>query len=348
MNNSASETNTDKPLLFDHEGIAFPFVIDRAEEIISQTVEGTGGWEVNQLSLYKDIIGEAGVFVDVGANVGINSIYAHLIRPGARVIAVEPEPANFDRLRRNCAPYSIEVHNLAIADHGGSIGFAGSGTNAHIASDGEQRVPCDTLDHFTEAQDVGSIDLIKIDVEGYTDIVLSNASATLSRSKVAIVEFSYGDIISRLRALDLPESMARQHSKELFDLITPHFPFIHYISKADGLIRLDKVDDLFDVMFSEAVVGDVLASREEMPCISPIAFAFRNILELKRQNHIRLLQIEELQTRAASTGVAPVEVAPTEITPTEIAPTESAPIEVAPIEVASTEGDVVDPENSPS
>lgn len=285
----------DKLLSFNYEGVIFPFVIDEKEMIISQTIEATGVWEANQLSLYGSIIPENGVFIDIGANVGVNSIYAKVKRRNARVIAVEPEPRNFGRLSQNCADFSIELHNVAIADHRGSIGFAGTGTNAHIAADGEHRVPCDTLDNFTAGLEVETIDLIKIDVEGYTDIVLSNADETLSRTKVAIIEFSHGDILSRLRTLDQPASAALGHSEELFDRLRPHFPYIYYISRDDGLVKLDNTSDLFEIMFSEASVGDILAAREPMSSISAIAFAFRNILELKRQNHLRLLQIEELR-----------------------------------------------------
>lgn len=294
-----------KLLTFNYQGVTFPFVIDEKEMIISQTIETTGVWEANQLSLYETIIPDNGVFIDVGANVGVNSIYAKMKRPTARVIAVEPEPGNFERLSQNCADFSIQLHNLAIADHRGSIGFTGTGTNAHISANAEHRVPCDTLDNFTASLAVETIDLIKIDVEGYTDVVLSNADETLSRTKVAIIEFSHGDILSRLRILDQPASKAIEHSEEIFDRLRPHFPHIYYISRGEGLVKLDNTSDLFEIMFSEVSVGDILASRDHMSSISTIAFAFRNILELKRQNHLRLLQIRELRENGLPQKVEP-------------------------------------------
>jgi FkbM family methyltransferase len=285
----------DKLLNFNYEGVVFPFVIDGEEEIISQTVESTGVWEENQLSLYEAVIPENGLFIDVGANVGVNSIYAKMKRRNARVIAVEPEPRNFQRLSQNCASLQIELHNMAIADHRGSIGFAGTGTNAHIAASGEHLVPCDTLDGFTERLGVGTIDLIKIDVEGYTDVVLSKAEGTLSRANCAIIEFSHGDILSRLETLQQPASKVLAHSEALFDVLRPHFPYLYYISRRDGLVKLDDTSDLFEIMSSEASVGDILAARVVMPAISALGFAFRNILELKHQNHLRLLEIERLR-----------------------------------------------------
>lgn len=286
----------DQLLSFDYDGVQFSFAIGEKEMIISSTINETGVWEANQLSLYEAILPEHGVFVDVGANVGVNSIFAKSKRRTARVVAVEPEPGNFERLRQNCGDRSIELHNVAIAGHRGTIGFAGTGTNAHVATDGEHQVACDTLDNFVAGLDVPAIDLLKIDVEGYTDIVLSNAEATLARTRVAIIEFSHGDILSRLQILGQPADDALAHSEELFDRLRPHFPHLYYISRRDGLVKLDDTADLFEIMFSEASVGDVLASRDPMRSISVTAFAFRGILELKHENHLRMLQIEELRT----------------------------------------------------
>lgn len=287
----------EKVLNFRFDDVAFPFVIGADERIISDTIEGTGVWEENQLCLYDALIPEAGTFVDVGANVGVNSLFAQQKRPRARVVAVEPEPKNFARLQRNCAVSAVETFNLAIADHRGSIGFAGTGTNAHIATDGEQNVPCDTMDSFVTSLGVDSIDLLKIDVEGFTDVVLSEAEQTLAMTASTIIEFSHGDILSRLKNLGLSQDQATAHSEGLFERLCPHFSHFYYISRFDGLVRLDETAELFEIMFSEATVGDVLATKKAMPSISAVAFAFRSIIELKRQNHLRILQIGELDQK---------------------------------------------------
>ena len=43
--------------------------------------------------------------IDLGANVGYSSAYFLSAFPGSSVIAVEPDPANFDLLQRNMTPY---------------------------------------------------------------------------------------------------------------------------------------------------------------------------------------------------------------------------------------------------
>jgi len=289
-----------KHLTFRYDEVSFEFEIDSREEIISKNIESTGCWEKNQLCLYKDLIGKSGVFVDIGANVGINSIFAKHSLPMARVIAVEPEPQNFATLARNVGRSGIELHNLAIAATDGEIGFAGTGTNAHLTSDADAiKVPCVTLDGFT--QPIEHIDLMKIDVEGFTDLVLSEAGATLPRVDNIIIEFSYGDIELRLRSLGhdhFTRSDVIAHSEELFDALRPHFKHFYYISRSAGLIEMQDTKDLFEIMLIEAAVGDILATKAPVKeSISDRAFAFGAILELKQHNHLRMAEIQVLYNR---------------------------------------------------
>lgn len=50
--------------------------------------------------------------VDIGANVGIYAMLA--ASRGARVVAYEPAPETFERLRGNTAKWAVECHNLAV------------------------------------------------------------------------------------------------------------------------------------------------------------------------------------------------------------------------------------------
>ena len=45
------------------------------------------------------------LILDLGANVGYSSAYLLSCFPGATVVAVEPDPGNFELCRRNLAPY---------------------------------------------------------------------------------------------------------------------------------------------------------------------------------------------------------------------------------------------------
>lgn len=43
------------------------------------------------------------VIIDAGANAGMSAVYFALRYPGARIIAIEPEPTNYEILRKNVA-----------------------------------------------------------------------------------------------------------------------------------------------------------------------------------------------------------------------------------------------------
>lgn len=273
-----------------YDGIEFDFLIDESERIISPNVERTGVWEQNQLCLYRGFIPDNGVMVDIGANVGVNAIFAHHRVPSARIVAVEASHENFDVLRQNVEETGIEVHHLAIADRDGTIGFAGSGTDAHISEDGVD-VPCKTLDSFTAAFE--KIDLLKIDVEGFTDLVLASSSETLSKTERAIIEFSAVDIEKRFGA----DFDVHSHFAELWDRIS--FPHIYYISRRDGLVSVSGVGDVIDLLSIEFSVGDLLFSRRESPAISVSSFTLRRVKELMAQNHTRATDIAWLRERVA-------------------------------------------------
>lgn len=66
---------------------------------------------------------EGDVFFDIGANIGVYTLYAALRRPGARVVAFEPEYANLHLLRDNLMDNRlqdrVEVYAVALSDRSG-------------------------------------------------------------------------------------------------------------------------------------------------------------------------------------------------------------------------------------
>lgn len=281
---------------FTFEGVEFDFLIDKTEQIITQNVEKTGAWEQNQLSLYRRFIPDNGVFVDVGANVGVNSIFAKKRVPSARVISIEASENNFDILRDNADGTGIETHFLAIADHDGTIKFAGAGTNAKISEHGVS-VPCSTLDSF--ARGIPNVDLLKIDVEGFTDVVLSGAKDTLQKTNRAIVEFSVGDVRHRFEG--------NINVEEHFEMLIKQFdfPHVYYISRADGLILLESATDLVEILSIEYNVGDLLFSREPEACISLVGYLLRKTKILMQHNHRALTAIRRIEKRPAKPAPTP-------------------------------------------
>jgi FkbM family methyltransferase len=120
------------------------------------------------------------VFLDVGAYYGIYALTAsNRIGSSGRVIAFEPSPLQFKRLRWNlllnrCK--NVRVENMALGNRegeveffaakGGSEGFSGLRAPRVDALVRSIRVKLATLDNYLQRQAVGTVDFIKVDVEG--------------------------------------------------------------------------------------------------------------------------------------------------------------------------------------
>jgi FkbM family methyltransferase len=109
--------------------------------------------------------------VDVGAHIGMASILFALEFPKARIIAIEPERANFAALIRNTAPYkAITAIQAALWREDGEVTLGAS--NAHpkgayqIVENGPLRVRAITMDTMMCETGINSIDLLKVDMEG--------------------------------------------------------------------------------------------------------------------------------------------------------------------------------------
>lgn len=123
-------------------------------------------------------------FVDVGAGAGAYSLFvAALAGPGARVLAVEPQPEVFDRLTFNVAQNAlgaVKCVDCAVADCNGPVTLfmhprnRGQASLTLVGADVERavRVPARTLKSLLEDEGFERVDAMKLNVEGADDIVL--------------------------------------------------------------------------------------------------------------------------------------------------------------------------------
>ena len=172
-------------------------------------------FNATELTWLRRALPDGGVFVDVGANMGFFTLAA--ARRASRVVAIEPNPALFERLRFNLDLNGLDhVHAVEAAlgeTDGGTLtlgptsGDLGTGT---ISATGEGRsVACRSLTSVLAQHGVAAVDVLKIDVEGYEDRVLapflaSAGDALLPRSMLI-------EVSSRaVWASDLLGAMARR------------------------------------------------------------------------------------------------------------------------------------------
>ena len=113
------------------------------------------------------------LIVDLGANTGYSALYFQMTWPDARVVAVEPEPENFELLARNVrANKNIDTLQAAVASRAGklhiadptvpknAIRTAADGTGAEVAA-----VTMDSLVERYRAQGCEPV-IAKLDIEG--------------------------------------------------------------------------------------------------------------------------------------------------------------------------------------
>ena len=150
-----------------------------------------------------------GVFVDVGANAGTYALpMARHVGAGGQVVAVEPHPVMVARFAFNQAASgsgNVVLVPAAAGDVDGELMIETDRENygaSHVHPDASARsdairVPAMRLLRILQDRNVGQVDSLKIDVEGYEDRVLigffRDAPATLWPRAVAIEHLSRDD-----------------------------------------------------------------------------------------------------------------------------------------------------------
>lgn len=115
------------------------------------------------------------VVVDCGAHIGLTALYLANRYPCARVIAVEPNPTNFQLLERNTRsePRITPVH-ACISDRDGSARISTDGPSwGHTTGGAGVIVEALTLDAIRKRFGIEDVDLLKLDIEGAERAVLA-------------------------------------------------------------------------------------------------------------------------------------------------------------------------------
>lgn len=128
--------------------------------------------------------------LDLGANIGLFSLYTRSVWPSAAIVAVEPDPRNLPLLRRNLDRNGggIEVVEAAASTRAGTSAFAGGAfSSSRIASAADAAtVEVRTIDVFPL---VASSDFVKIDIEGAEWAILADPRFESVAARVLVLEY---------------------------------------------------------------------------------------------------------------------------------------------------------------
>lgn len=155
----------------------------------------------------KTSIKDGWMCIDVGANIGLTSIFMTKCAANVEVIAFEPAPNCNTFLPQNVFANSagmIKLESMALGARVGLMPFVqlpNFSAGSHVLGNKAEHpaairlksiwVKMNTLDRYCEANKITKIDLVKIDVMGYELNVLAGARNTLLKFKpMVVLEFN--------------------------------------------------------------------------------------------------------------------------------------------------------------
>ncbi len=163
--------------------------------------KGLKSWEADTIPIYYSIAKDARIVLDIGANTGFYSLLACAANPYSEVFAFEPVPKVFARLSTNIFKNNFQnrCHALEFAVSN-SIGFSdfcelegGIPTSSSFNVNGFRgykgnvyKVKTTTIDAMSLIP-FNKVDLVKIDVEGYEDIVLEGMKVLFENCRPSII-----------------------------------------------------------------------------------------------------------------------------------------------------------------
>jgi FkbM family methyltransferase len=154
---------------------------------------------------FVQVIADEGIeiknILDCGANIGLTSLYFSRKFPGCNILALEPEPENFQQLLRN-----LKVNGLnhvravqkgvwskkALLEHDVSFCHAKDWAfSVRESTHGNGTIEVDTLDNIVNENKFPDADYIKMDVEGSEFELFRNLdswASVFSKAKVVSIE----------------------------------------------------------------------------------------------------------------------------------------------------------------
>ncbi len=168
---------------------------------VQQNLFVYGIYEKNETKYWISKVKTSQIIFDIGTNVGYYSLIAakQIKKNNGNIYAFEPIKKTYNRLKENIELNSfkcIQAFNVAVSDKEGEIkinigdnkNWGMSSLNEHDYLSGEfEIVKKIAIDDFCKEQEIKSIDLIKIDVEGAEFMVLKGMETSLNKFKPEIL-----------------------------------------------------------------------------------------------------------------------------------------------------------------
>jgi FkbM family methyltransferase len=164
--------------------------LDPTDKVITPTIVMYGSWEGGETVWFVRTVKPGDTIVDAGANAGYYTVIgSRLVGDRGKVYAFEPDPTNFELLRKNVqlnGLTNVVMERKALSNRNGTlklfIADANKGDHRIYQPKGESRpwveVEAVRLDDYFRDHKRG-IDFIKIDTQGAEGLILEGMTGLL-------------------------------------------------------------------------------------------------------------------------------------------------------------------------
>jgi FkbM family methyltransferase len=183
-------------------GVAEPLrlIAGRSDLITTElALNGYPSFEAETTEIFRALVRDSAVVLDIGANIGLYALLAALENPDAAVYGFEAAPAVYElfvaNVEANGLRDRIEPIHSALADRDGEITLYVRPTGTPLSASTLEgfrentvptRVPAMRGDSFVDARGL-HVDLIKIDTEATEPVVLDAMRETLERDRPIVI-----------------------------------------------------------------------------------------------------------------------------------------------------------------
>ncbi len=231
--------------------------------------DGMKGFEDGVTRVFVDLIKDADVFFDVGANIGYYSLLAAALNPKLKIFSFEPVPGPHKYLRDNAVLNHFEnitPVQTAVSDRDGEIEFYFSKNpkfldivEHHLTSTGSidkkqahrtdllelVQVKTLTLDDFVDQHAIPKVDLIKLDTEATEHLVLAGAQKILATYKpIFFCEVLPGKVEKLIEAAFKAHGYLMYRLDETRAVPVDHLSHDHSTNNDHLLVHPDKLDKI--------------------------------------------------------------------------------------------------------
>lgn len=183
-------------------------------------VYNLGFYEVGTIDIINKCLNPSDNFIDVGASIGLMSVFASKKSPQGTVLSFEPQKERFEIIQSNAKLNSCSnmiIYNNGLGEKEDQLKlytdvFSPSIMDTEQSKGKHELIDILVLDKVIEDIGIDTIKFIKIDVEGFELNVLKGATNLLSMENAPIICIEY---VKRLQSLNNSDTSIFDYIKQI-------------------------------------------------------------------------------------------------------------------------------------